>query len=783
MKRSYIIIFILLCIAFLFYYPSIFFGKIPFPGDLLISHYKPWQAYSFLGYNPGSYPSKDQFFDTIRQLYPWRTLVTSMLQHGKLPLWNPYNFSGNPLLANYQSGVFYPLSLIFLLLPQPVAWTMMIMTQHLLASIFTFLYGRKIGLSRSGALLSAIAFSYSLFLTGISQYSIIGHTIAWLPLMLWAIESMLQQKPKTSVLLILFGATTCMILAGHIQIAAIVFVTSVGYGLLRTKTRENRNYTSLFLILLTMACAASVTSMQLMPTLELIGLSARTSHDPQFLSTTLLLAPYQLLLFLIPDLFGNPATNNYLISDTYATNTIAIGIVPFVFALIALFEIRRAPIERAFLILISIVLLLTVRTPIAEAFYKLPIPIITSSSPSNMLFVLAFFASILAGFGLDHWKIKQKLSLYAPIGVIVVLLILGYILPSFGITVSKKNLLYSVGLSGVTVGLLFLSKYFKKLKPTIVALLLLLTVLDLFYFFTKFTPFVPKSLVFPQAPVLSWLKAQSGIDRFWGYGTAAIEANYGTQYRLFSPDGYDPLYPKRYGQLLISSIDGKIGNSFTRTNRSDATIAPGYGELDFTSNPYRQKILNLLGVKYILDRKENLSTMKTFPPEIYRLVYDKDDWVVYENTHAIPRLFLTTSYQIFDSPQEFERIFFDKTFSPRSTVLLEQPPKLPCCSGTAGAATMRSYGENEIIIETQNDGAQLLFLSDTYYPGWRAFIDETETEILRAQSAFRAVVVPTGNHTVTFRYQPHSFSLGIKMSMISVVLFLVLLLWNKKHVA
>lgn len=782
MKRSCIVIFILFCIVFLFYYPSIFFGKIPFPGDLLISHYKPWQAYSYIGYNPGSYPSKDQFFDTIRQLYPWRTLVTTMLQNGKLPLWNPYNFSGSPLLANYQSGVFYPLSIIFLLLPQQVAWTILVITQHLLASIFTFLYSRKIGLSRPGALLSAVAFSYSLFLTGISQYSIIGHTIAWLPLILWAIESITAQKPKTSVLLVLFVATAFMIVAGHIQIAAIVFVTSTGYGLLRTITSKNRNYTSLFLILLTMACAVGVTSLQLMPTLELIGLSARTSHEPKFLSTTLLLAPYQLLLFLIPDLFGNPAANNYLINDTYATNTIALGIVPFIFALIALFKIRRTPIERTFLVLISIVLLLTVRTPIAEAFYKLPIPIITSSSPSNMLFVLAFFGSMLAGFGLDHWKTKQKLSLYVPVGAVVILLILGYIFPHLGIPISKKNLLYSVGLSSATVGLLFLSKYFKQLKPSIVAVFLLLTVLDLFYFFTKFTPFVPKTLVFPQVPVLTWLSENAGIDRFWGYGTAAIEANFGTEYKLFSPDGYDPLYPKRYGQLLISSIDGRIGDSFTRTNRSDARIAPGYGELDFTSNPYRQKILNLLGVKYILDRKENMSTIKTFPPEVYAQVYDKDDWIIYENTHATARLFLTPSYQIFDTPEDFERIFFDATFSPRSTVLLEHTPKLGCCNGTTGTATMRSYGENEIIVGTKSDGTQLLFLSDTYYPGWRAYIDETETEILRAQYAFRAVVVPSGDHTVTFRYLPHSFSLGIKMSMISVGLFLVLLLWNKKYI-
>ena len=47
---------------------------------------------------------------------------------------------------------------------------------------------------------------------------------------------------------------------------------------------------------------------------------------------------------------------------------------------------------------------------------------------------------------------------------------------------------------------------------------------------------------------------------------------------------------------------------------------------------------------------------------------------------------------------------------------------------------------------------QLLFLSDAYYPDWQATIDGREAKILRADYAFRAVVVPAGNHEVTFDY-------------------------------
>lgn len=51
--------------------------------------------------------------DAIRQIYPWKELAVSMIKEGQLPLWNPYAFSGTPLLANIQTAVFYPLNILF----------------------------------------------------------------------------------------------------------------------------------------------------------------------------------------------------------------------------------------------------------------------------------------------------------------------------------------------------------------------------------------------------------------------------------------------------------------------------------------------------------------------------------------------------------------------------------------------------------------------------------------------------------------------------------------------
>ena len=128
----------------LFFHQTIFRGLVPFPGDILVSDFLPWRSTSYLGYGAGGIPNKAQYPDTIRQMYPWKTVAVEALKSGKLPLWNPYNFSGSPLLANFQSAALYPLGIFYLFLPQITAWTILIIMQPLLAFLFTYFFARKL---------------------------------------------------------------------------------------------------------------------------------------------------------------------------------------------------------------------------------------------------------------------------------------------------------------------------------------------------------------------------------------------------------------------------------------------------------------------------------------------------------------------------------------------------------------------------------------------------------------------------------------------------------------
>lgn len=122
--------------------------------------------------------------DHLDYFQPMRWFTAHELRAGHLPLWNPYNASGEPWLANPQTGVFYPPSWVFLALPFATAYVLYLYIHLALLGCGAYLlFSRRasqgaamagaIALMLSGPALSFIDVSNNLF------------TLAWLPLVLW----------------------------------------------------------------------------------------------------------------------------------------------------------------------------------------------------------------------------------------------------------------------------------------------------------------------------------------------------------------------------------------------------------------------------------------------------------------------------------------------------------------------------------------------------------------------------------------------------------------------
>lgn len=773
---------LLIIIPLLFFYQSIFFFKIPFPGDLLIAEYNPWKTYSYLGYNPGSYPNKAQYFDVIRQFYPEKIFSLSLIQEFDLPLWNPYNFSGSPLLANFQSAVFYPPGIIYLLLNMPLAWSILVILQPILSFYFTYLYMRKLNVSREGSILSALSYGFSYFMIVWLEYNTVGHVIAYLPLVLLSIENLLTKKTLLWNGVFVFSLVSLQ-LGGHIQVAGYTLVFVVLYLLVRAGRKQLVTFFSLLLL------SVGISAVQLFPGVELISSSARSSHEYSFILQKILIQPHQLVMLLVPDFFGNPATRNYFLLDTYVGKVTSIGLISLFFASVMLF-LKKNIFVKFFLTAAVIVFLLITLNPLTRFLYSFNIPFFSSSSPTLSTFLMSFSLSVLAGFGFDavrEGKVSgRKISLVI-LGFISVFVLMWAILllsPELlkiqnvsELLVSKKNLMYESLLLAVVMILVGIGLRFKEKIVIILFILICLQTAELWRSFNKFNPFVPKELVFPSSEITSFLQKTTGINRFWGYKAAQIEANFATAYSLFSPDGLDPLYPKQYGEFIYLSNTGNLIDKFDVTTRTDAVISKK-GEL--MGNKNRLKVLDTIGVGYILDRVENGSTIEDFPADRFKKIYQNNGWTIFKNLNAAPRFFLTSSYKVFSGKLDFETKFNKTDFDPSKTLLLEKDLEIKFKEDREAKVSINTYSPNKIVFNTLSSEDQLLFLSDTFFPGWKGSIDRKPSEIIRADYTFRAMNVPKGKHTVVMEYKPESFSKGTAVSLISLATYLGIIIFAKK---
>jgi uncharacterized membrane protein YfhO len=69
----------------------------------------------------------------------------------------------------------------------------------------------------------------------------------------------------------------------------------------------------------------------------------------------------------------------------------------------------------------------------------------------------------------------------------------------------------------------------------------------------------------------------------------------------------------------------------------------------------------------------------------------------------------------------------------------------------------------------------LLVMSDTFYPGWRAYVDGQPTSVVRANYALRGICLPAGNHEVVFRFEPVLLRVGIVLSVIGLAVMMTAL--------
>ena len=787
MKKVSAVILASFLVTIVFFFPLLK-GHVPFPGDLLVGQYAPYNTLPIDGYAPGAVPHKAQGIDVARELFPWKYQVIEDYKKGILPFWTPNQFSGTPLLANFQSGAFYPLNILFsgdFL----TGWSLFIFITPLLSMIFMYLFLRELEIGKEASFFGSLVFAFSSYMVVWMEYGNIGHTMLWLPFMLFSLEKLLKKYDRKFLLLFL-SACLSSFLAGYIQGYFYSMIIVLSYYLVRKNVVKDFSVRQILLFLFILMLPGLLGALQLLPTLSLFSSSSRGNYTLDQVQN--LLNPiWYLVTVLVPDFFGHPATRNQWTDLTYIERVSYFGFLPFVFAVFAAIIKRKQSVVKLFSVVAIVTLFLTTDLYVTKFFYAIPIPVLSTTVPTRALSLFVFSGSILSAFGLEHFiKNKDKKTF----GIIMAVVV-GFIIALWGVVlfsstvihspewiadmaVAKRNLILPTGFLAGLLTVFGLSLKKKIIFPSRWIVLIgvfAITLFDLFYFFHKITPFTPKQYIYPSTPVISHIQKIAGLNRYWGYGSAAVISNFQMVDNTYSVEGNDPLHSKLYSDFVDSAQSGKPPQV---SSRADSLLAPGFGNGNLTTNPYRQKALNLLGVKYLLHKNDGNTSVpdtQTFPTDKFHLVWQQAPWQIYENFNVAPRAFLTNSYRL-TTKDRFFSDFYKDTFDESKSALLYDDPKLKPEKLTEASTSILTYSPDEVIIATKSNADALLFLSDTYYPEWQATIDGKQSPVYLADYAFRAVTVPEGEHTVRFYYEAESFQKGVLISIAGLVFSIILLI-------
>jgi len=195
----------------------------------------------------------------------------------------------------------------------------------------------------------------------------------------------------------------------------------------------------------------------------------------------------------------------------------------------------------------------------------------------------------------------------------------------------------------------------------------------------------------------------------------------------------------------------------------------------------RDRFYRWVGVLLIDETRKSTSLANLWCRNDLALVFRSHAAAMWENRDALPRAFVAHHAEIVSDDQALERL---KTpcFPYDKWVLLSDTPASALREAEASSgsdqATVVEYKPERVVVNVKTESAGYLVLTDSWYPGWVAWIDGHETPIDRADYIFRAVPLSPGQHTVVFEYHPASLLWGAVISGMSVLLCVALVIFK-----
>ena len=680
--------------------------------------------------------------DFVHQFYGFTLFEAQEWRAGRLPLWNPYAYGGHPFLADPQSAIFYPLSLLTVWLALLItggsfpfiALEWEVIAHIFLASAFTYAYVRHLTGSRPAGLFAGLAFAYSGYLTGYPPLQLaILETDIWLPLILLLLHKALTEAPA-----LMPGAGLALgiaILAGHPQSAMYVTYIALLYFAFLAWPQRRAWRKLLVLLGMFLLTAFGLAAAQWLPSLEYMRLSIRAASSYEWIARGF---PFRdVVQMLIPGQVS-------LWSPLY------VGILPLICIGVALaLRPTRMVIFWAMVALVALLLSFGRHTFVYGLFYLLVPGFQLFQSQERAAFIVSFALAVLTGYGMaalldkhEAWaegllnRIRQGTGLAAAAALAAL-----FALALAWVNDGRTSNAPLAGLLDTTVRLVLLlaaAYVLLSLRPSLTDrawafLAVSLLVIDLFTVNAD-TNLVttPLAELGPPGPLVAQVQADPDIFRTYN---EALHPSYG----------------------ILMGIEDTWGGSPIRLRRYD----------DFTQRVPLPRRWELLNVKYVFTWHSAIThtTPVGQQGEIGSAMYlhqlDQPGaraWIVYR-TETIP-----------DDSAALARLS-DPVLDVRQVAIVAEPVSLGETGQEGGSHRVEITGKQagwlSLDVETDRDG--LLVISEQAYPGWRAWLDGREVPLVRANVILQALVVPAGQHHVEVRFDPLSVKIGLAMTLLTLL--------------
>lgn len=770
---------------------------------------------------------KALFWGTVSlQFLPWRSYAWDILRSGHLPLWNPLNGMGAPLLANYQSALVYPPNWLLFLLDAVggvgwAAWGQAILVAaHLAwAGLGMALLARRLGLNELAQTICGLAFGLSQYMVARAGFLSINAAAAWLPWVILAVQSLdpdnltgnysVSREESTKIrsfwervraLFVFIAGEVCRVrwlvvclamqlIAGHAQIAwytlllAFLWAARLGWVKAGERLRSHgsdgpvwvtgRRMRGVFgawtLLALALFFAASLAAIQLLPTAEYLSQSQRsTSLDVDF-ALNYSFWPWRFLTLLAPDMFGNPVRGDYWGYGNYWEDAVYIGVLPLLLALAAIVRRKRWAMGLFALAALSFLLALGKNTPVFPWLYRWVPTFAMFQAPTRFSIWAVFALSLLAGIGVQAWQRPTGRGLYwtrlATAGALAVTLAAGigaYFFGDINLTYLRATAL--AGVWGLGSGLLALTAPPSGDEDAKNGSRL-----------ARFWPVVVVLFVAADLLVAGWgLNPGIGLS-FYTQPVASEQLQPGGLEggRIFiAPTVEDEL---KYQQFMrFDSFQPQLDWSAMRFAR-----LPNLNLLDGlpSSNNFDPLVpgryarwMEALGES--LDYPLALNLMAVSTVENNETAGKNE--VVFEPIQSGERLRWVACAQVATGADNAWGALSGGQFDPGSQVIIEveRAASIPDCRQAQVRADVQIVDEhaNQLAARVQSLSPGWLVLSDVWYPGWQARVDGQSTQIWRANYLFRAVHLEAGTHEVLFSYKPWSFYLGSLATLMAAII-------------